>query len=132
MNFLNFEEIIFGFRKKIYGIFADNLLFSTYFTLKTFYWRASFSLSLFRTTHLLILGKLPTHVIRATRLQKLQKFRENTGLESRNQEIMSTHCESKVWKLGRKYTVSGTFLHYFFSMEIKLKLLNIQNKEIKI
>jgi len=30
----------------------------------------------------------------------------------------------------RKEGHSGTFLHYFFSMEIKLKLLNIQNKEI--
>jgi len=30
----------------------------------------------------------------------------------------------------RKEVHSGTFLHYFFSMEIKLKLLNIQNKEI--
>jgi len=35
----------------------------------------------------------------------LKKFRENIGLESRNPEIISTHCESKVWKLGRKYTV---------------------------
>ena len=39
-------------------------------------------------------------------VQKLKKFRENTaGLESRNPEIISIHCDSKVWKLGRKYTV---------------------------
>ena len=49
MNFLNFEKVIFGFIKKIYGIFGDNKTSISKVYLKKHYYFLSFELVIFGT-----------------------------------------------------------------------------------